>query len=308
MQNSYLKLANKGQNSLAKCIIAVLIILFMWQGVGTVLYIIPVVYTIVDNNPNTNLDMKTGRLIGVDPLVDYIVINLMLVCFLIGIYMAMEIVHKRSMKTLITPYEKINWKKFFIGFAIYGILVILGSLADYMAAPETYRFSFDASKFFIALPIILVLTPLQTTAEELFFRGYILQSFGRKTKNIITLSLISGFIFMVPHLMNPEVYKSASMGIFETVSGIIYYFLVGFVFSIVTIKTNSLEVAIGAHTVNNLIGALVVGFSDSTFQTNTLFYTTRFEPVFNLVVMIITSALFYFIVTKLIKIPQPEVA
>jgi hypothetical protein len=28
MQNSYLELANKGQNSLAKCIIAVLIILF----------------------------------------------------------------------------------------------------------------------------------------------------------------------------------------------------------------------------------------------------------------------------------------
>ena len=226
MQKSYLEMASKGQNSVARYIFAILIILVMWQFVGAIPYLAFVVYVLFDNNPVTTINQTTFRLEGVDPLLDYIFLNLSLVCFLIGIYMAMKLVHKRSIRTLITPFEKINWKKIIIGFVGYGILVILGSVADYMAAPETYRFSFDASKFFVGLPIILILTPLQTTAEELFFRGYIIQNFGRKIKNTIILSAISGFIFMVPHLANPEVFKSTSMGAFESFSGIIYYFIV----------------------------------------------------------------------------------
>jgi membrane protease YdiL (CAAX protease family) len=308
MQKSYLEMASKGQNSVARYIFAILIIFAMWQIVGAIPYLAFVVYVLFDNNPETSINQTTGSLSGVDPLIQYVLLNLALVCFLIGIYIAMKFVHKRSIKTLITPYEKINWKRIFIGFVGYGILVILGAVADYIAAPETYTISFDASKFFVGLPIILVLTPLQTTAEELFFRGYIIQNFGRKIKNTLILSVISGFIFMLPHLANPEVFKSTSMGAFESFSGIIYYFIVGFILSVVTIKTNSLEVAIGAHAVNNLIGALAVGFKDSVFQTNTIFYTTRFEPVFNLVVIIVTSIVFYFIVTKTIKTQQPEAA
>lgn len=301
MQSLYLEQGNKGLNSALRYICAILIILAFWQGIGTFLYAIPMAIAYFDSNPDTYIDFKTGKVVGLDPLINYIFINLILVCFLVGIFFAMRLIHERSLKSLITPKDKIDWGKFFMGFGVYGILVILGCVADYLKAPETYRFSFDASKFFIALPFIFVLTPLQTTAEELFFRGYILQAFGRKIKNAVILSAISGFIFMLPHLWNPEIYKSASMGILETVSGVFYYFLVGFMLSAVTIKTDSLEVAIGAHTVNNLIGALLVGFSDSVFQTNTIFYTTNFDPVFNLCVMIVTSIIFYLIVAKLVK-------
>ncbi|AEV70389.1 CPBP family intramembrane glutamic endopeptidase [Acetivibrio clariflavus] len=306
MHISYLDMGDRGKNSAVRYICSILTILIFWQGIGSLLYFIPIIYVVVDNNPDTYVDLTTGRLVGIDPLIDYIFLNLTLVCFFIGVYVAMRCIHQRSIKTLITPEDKINWKKFFIGFGVYGILVILSSVADYLAAPETYRISFDAAKFFVGLPVILILTPIQTTAEELFFRGYILQGFGRKIKNTVILSVISGFIFMVPHLLNPEVFKSRSMGGFETISGVAYYFLVGFIFSVVTIKTNSLEVAMGAHMVNNLIGALLVGFSDSVFQTNTVFYTTRFEPVFNLVAMIITSIVFYFVIACLIKTPTLE--
>ncbi|HOQ01849.1 MAG TPA: CPBP family intramembrane metalloprotease [Acetivibrio clariflavus] len=306
MQSSYLKMGDRGKNSVVRYICSILTILIFWQGIGALLYLIPIIYVFVDNNPNTYVDLTTGRLIGIDPLIDYIFLNMTLVCFFIGVYVAMRCIHQRSIKTLITPEDKINWKKFFIGFGVYGILLILSGVADYLAAPETYRISFDAAKFFVGLPIILILTPIQTTAEELFFRGYVLQGFGRKIKNTFILSVISGFIFMVPHLLNPEVFKSRSMGGFETISGVAYYFLVGFIFAVVTIKTNSLEVAMGAHAVNNLIGALLVGFSDSVFQTNTVFYTTRFDPVFNFVSMIIISIVFYFVIVKMIKTQKLE--
>jgi len=299
-------MGDRGKNSVVRYICSILTILIFWQGIGALLYLIPIIYVFVDNNPNTYVDLTTGRLIGIDPLIDYIFLNMTLVCFFIGVYVAMRCIHQRSIKTLITPEDKINWKKFFIGFGVYGILLILSGVADYLAAPETYRISFDAAKFFVGLPIILILTPIQTTAEELFFRGYVLQGFGRKIKNTFILSVISGFIFMVPHLLNPEVFKSRSMGGFETISGVAYYFLVGFIFAVVTIKTNSLEVAMGAHAVNNLIGALLVGFSDSVFQTNTVFYTTRFDPVFNFVSMIIISIVFYFVIVKMIKTQKLE--
>jgi len=306
VQSSYINQGEKGVNSVARYFIAIVVMLVFWQIIGAVFYAIPVTYVLMDNNPTTSIDPSTGMTTGLDPLVNYIFLNIMMVFFFIGIFVSIKFIHKRNFKTLITPENKFSPKKFFIGFGVYGFLVILGCIADYLAAPETYSISFEPSRFFIALPIILILTPIQTTAEELFFRGYVLQGFGSKIKNTVILSVISGVIFMLPHLMNPEVGKSLSMGALETFSGVIYYFLVGFIFSIITIKTNSLEVAIGSHMVNNLIGALLVGFSDSVLQTNTIFFTTRFEPVFNLVLIIVTAIVFYYIVTKWIKSPKSE--
>ena len=55
------------------------------------------------------------------------------------------------------------------------------------------------------LLVALALIPLQTSAEEFFFRGYLLQASGRLTQNWLVLSVINGVLFTLPHLGNVEV-------------------------------------------------------------------------------------------------------
>ena len=48
------------------------------------------------------------------------------------------------------------------------ILVIIG----YFISPENYEFNFKLKEFLILSVIAILLIPVQTTVEELVFRGY----------------------------------------------------------------------------------------------------------------------------------------
>ena len=235
----------------------------------------------------------------------YLMANLTIYLMILGVFVAVRYIHYRPFKSLITQSPKISISKMMIGIVGYGLLLCAGSLVDYLLYPETYSFSFEPSRFWIMLPVVLIMTPIQTTAEELVFRGYVIQGFGLKVRNAWLLSLISGAIFMLPHLANPEVFASTKMSSIDTTCTILNYFVVGVLLAIVTIKSNSLEIAIGVHAINNLFCFLVVSFPDAALTTNTIFFTSNFDPVMQLVYTLIISVAFYGIVSLFVKIkPQ----
>ena len=235
----------------------------------------------------------------------YIMTNFTIYFMLLGVFVAVRYIHYRPFKSIITQSPKISISKLMIGIVGYGVVLFAGSFVDYLLYPETYSFSFDPAQFWIMLPIILLMTPIQTTAEELVFRGYVLQGFGLKIKNGWLLSLISGVIFMLPHLANPEVFASTKMSAFDTICTVLNYFVVGALLAIVTIKSNSLEIAIGVHAINNLFCFLVVSFPDAALATNTIFFTSNFDPVMQLIYTLIISVAFYGIVSLFVKLkPQ----
>jgi membrane protease YdiL (CAAX protease family) len=112
-----------------------------------------------------------------------------------------------------------------------------------------------------------LLLPVQTTAEELFFRGWIIQWAAKRSGNIVWLSTLSGVLFSLPHLLNPE----AAGDIWGAFMG---YFTVGFALGWVTVRDRSLEIAIGAHLSNNLFAALVVGYEGGALPAEA-FYTAE---------------------------------
>jgi Predicted metal-dependent membrane protease len=308
----YQEMARVGNTKPSRFISSVSIILYFYFIVGSFIGAIPIIYALI-NNKDAFLDLTTTRDAlafmekYVNPIANYIFTNITIYFMLAGLVIAVKFIHYRPFTSLITTKRRIQWRRFWIGFFVYGSLIAAGTVVDYILSPETYSFSFDASKFWIALPLILIMTPIQTATEELVFRGYVIQSFGLKIKNGILLSIISGFMFMLPHLMNPEVTASNKLGVLSTVCTVLNYFAVGMILAMITIKTNSLEAAIGAHTVNNLICFLLLGYPDNALATNTVFYTSTFEPVSGLISVVVTGILFYFITSFLIKEPkQPE--
>jgi Na+/H+-dicarboxylate symporter len=105
--------------------------------------------------------------------------------------------------------------------------------------------------------------PVQTSFEELLFRGYLMQGFGTLFKNAIYPLIITSLIFGMLHGFNPEVQKLGSIIL-------IYYIATGLLFGIVTLMDDGTELALGMHAANNVIAAVLVTSDWMVFQTDAL--------------------------------------
>ena len=205
--------------------------------------------------------------------------------------MAVRLIHKRPFLTVITPNLSVDWKKIGKSFGLFFGLVALATVVDYLLNPSTYQFRLNPERFLIFAPVALVLIPIQTTAEELLFRGYLLQSMALLTRNRVALVLISGLLFMVPHLANPEM----TAGFWSMA---FYYFLVGGILTIITLRSNSLEMAMGIHAAINLFAALIVNYANSALETESIFYCTEIEPIFTVVSFAVIALVFYMVMFR----------
>jgi membrane protease YdiL (CAAX protease family) len=228
--------------------------------------------------------------VGINPLLYFALMNSQFPIWLLGIFVAIRFIHKRKFTTLITPHRKIDWKRIGFGFIIYFIILGLTSIIDYLLNPGDYSFNdVRVSDFLILFALVLVFTPIQTTCEELFFRGYLLQLFGKWIRIPILLSLIVGSIFGALHFTNPE------MGYSPLLVGA-DYLLTGFIWCYITAKTNSTELSIGAHAANNMLLGWFITMDDSAFgDIPSLFVVTNINPAISLVWTIISLGSFLFI-------------
>ena len=179
----------------------------------------------------------------------------------IATLLAYRIFFKKNIKSLFTSRDKYSYKRTWIGFASLALISIAFGSLDLILNWDSYTFSFKASAFLPYLLIAFTLLPIQTTAEELFFRGWIQRWLDNGKKKQWSISILSGAIFSLPHLANPEVAGN------ELFLPIISYGATGFMLAWVTFRDKSLELAIGAHFANNLLAALLVSSQDSALPS-----------------------------------------
>jgi membrane protease YdiL (CAAX protease family) len=181
------------------------------------------------------------------------------------------------------------------GFGVLFALVVLSTFVEFLVYPSSFTLGPSLAAFVPFALLALVLTPIQTTAEEVFFRGYLVQGASLISFNFLFLAVASGVLSMVPHLLaNPELDAG-----FLPVA--LYYFGFGAFLAWVSLRDGTLELAIGAHAANNLYGAIVLTFEGSALNTPSLFYTDRFVPAYNLIQFVVAAALFYLAVFVLFK-------
>lgn len=103
--------------------------------------------------------------------------------------------HNISIRAFITSRAKIDWKRIGFAFAAIVLLNFLFFVFSYYSNPSHFQWNFDPQAFAILFLIAIVLVPLQTSAEELFFRGYLMQGFGQVFKHRIFPLLITSLLF-----------------------------------------------------------------------------------------------------------------
>ena len=59
-------------------------------------------------------------------------------------------------------------------------------------------------EFLLFLVVAVILVPVQSGFEEVFLRGYLLQGLMQFLRNKVVPAILTGVIFALPHLANPE--------------------------------------------------------------------------------------------------------
>ena len=182
---------------------------------------------------------------------------------LIGLWLVITKQLGKPFKTIITTRNKIDRSRILFSFLLWGGVSATFIIISYFLSPTDFVWNFKPVPFLILFLISVVMIPLQTSAEEFFFRGYLMQGFGVIFRNrwlpLITTSIIFGML----HIWNPEVDKLG-------VNLIWYYIGTGFFLGVITLMDEGLELALGFHAANNLVTALLVTASWTSIQTESL--------------------------------------
>jgi membrane protease YdiL (CAAX protease family) len=213
---------------------------------------------------DVNTEVMMNRIIdefGTNPTFALMVGQLAFCCIVLLLWV--KFIHGQSITSLTTSRKKIDWKRVLFSFTVWGGFTVISTLILYWLSPENFVFNYDPAKFYPFLILAILLIPLQTSFEEYFFRGYLMQGIGIITKSKLIPLLITSITFGLMHIANPEVGK---LGMIIMV----YYIGTGFFLGIVTLMDEGLELALGFHAANNLISALLVTADWTAFQTHSI--------------------------------------
>jgi membrane protease YdiL (CAAX protease family) len=154
---------------------------------------------------------------------------------------------------------------------LWAVITVLFIFLEMYLSPEDYEYNFNLGPFLILAVVAILLIPIQTSMEEYFIRGYMMQGLGVAVKNRWFPLVFTSLLFGLMHIANPEVEK-IGYGI------LIYYIGTGFFLGIITLMDEGLELALGFHAANNLTAALLVTADWTAFQTNSV-YRDISDPV-----------------------------
>ena len=297
MSQSYLDVARQGRNSWWRYLLGIFFILFLWMIVGSIVSLIVASMFISIHFNQSGLAPEAFQqqfqwqlplFFKTPSVAAYVTVNIPFIFFGLAILLVIIGLHRRSFRTLISADSSVNFQRLFRGFLVWFLISTILIPVDYLLNSQNYVFSFNPAQWFLLLPLALVLTPLQTSAEEFFFRGYLLQGLGLLTRQRFVLIIVSSLLFAVPHFTNPEMQRGA-------VWLALLYFAFGVFLTVITLKDNRLELALGVHAANNL-RFLFISTKDSALPAPAIWILNDpGDPRLDLVVFLVQIAIFYYV-------------
>lgn len=261
---NFIQQAYKGKNELWRYILSILVIFTGWQIIG----MLPLMAVVMDKTNdigellNASKDGFTS--LGINSNLYLFVMILSFVFGLLALLFSIKYIHLRAIKTLFTSRKNIDWSRIIYGFTLWFSIALLMLAIDYSMNSENYIWNFKPIPFLILILVSFVFMPLQTSFEELLFRGYFMQGLGVWFKNALVPLVVTSVIFGLLHGFNPEFDKLGPMVM-------IYYIGTGLLFGIITLMDEGTELALGMHAANNIVAAVFVTMNWTVFQTDALF-------------------------------------
>ena len=248
-------------------------------------FIIIIAYYFFKNGMDMEIlpDIVSNNFSGIDKNLFLFVNMFVFVVLLLSAIFLIKMLHRRKWKEVINGTNRVRWSRFFFSFLIYGLITTILFAVFYFIKPDNYVFQFDPSRFFILLVIAVLFIPIQSSTEEFLFRGYFAQGIASWTKSRWWALIIPSVLFGLMHIINPEIKE---FGFFVMMP---QYIFVGLILGIMSILDDGIELAMGAHTANNMFAALFVTFESSALQTDALFRAKEVNPSEDFLTIIIVG-------------------
>ncbi|MGB5667246.1 MAG: type II CAAX endopeptidase family protein [Maribacter sp.] len=259
----YIEKGYKGLSESWRYIIGFILVFFGWQIMGG----IPLIAALLIKSDSISV-LASGDLgVMAEVLGTNTFLFFMLLTFAIGIlclFAYTRFVHKQRITDLTTSRKKIDFKRIWMAFIVWAFISTVFIIIDVYASPDDYIFNFNLEPFLILAIISIIMIPIQTSMEEYYMRGYLMQGLGIMAKNRWVPLVVTSTLFGLMHIFNPEVAK-LGYGI------LIFYIGTGFFLGILTLMDEGLELALGFHAANNLTAALLVTADWTAFQTDSVY-------------------------------------
>jgi len=216
---------------------------------------------------------------------------LLLISFAItvpGIWLTVTKLHDLPFISVLTGRKQIDFERILYSFMIWGTAISSVVFLDYSLNPDDYQVNFKINEFIILFIIAISLIPIQISVEEIVFRGYLMQGFGNWFNSRFMALFLSSTVFGLLHFSNPEIDALGNKFIVQYISA-------GFILGIIALMDDGLELSIGLHAAQNLIGVLLLTADWTVLQTESILKYTD-DPEIRTVDLLISLSLYLIVI------------
>jgi uncharacterized protein len=233
--------------------------------------------------------------LGFDPNVTLFMLLFPFLAAVVAFRLLIKPLNNRDLFQTINGTSSIRWNRIIVSALLWLVFSAI-YLIVYKGIDTTNFKVNNVSGSLINLIIIsLLLIPFQASLEEVVFRGYLMQGFGVLMKNRWLPVVVTSVLFGIMHSWNPEIKE---FGFFNMMP---QYVLFGLLFGLITIIDDGIEIAIGAHSANNIFLSIMVTNSASTLQTPAVFEQIKIMPWIEFGALAVTAALFFLVLKKIYR-------
>ncbi|NRB03481.1 MAG: CPBP family intramembrane metalloprotease [Rhodobacteraceae bacterium] len=172
----------------------------------------------------------------------------------LGVAIACTLVHRRSFFALFGEIP-VAVRQFFQVLAALAVLGFVLTILPPYSSDVGHVQAQALSAWAILLPVSLVAVFVQTTAEELLFRGYLQQHLAARFKSPLIWMVIPSILFAIGH-HSPEI-AGENAWIITAWAGVF-----GLLMADLTARAGSLGPAMAIHFINNLSALLLISLPD----------------------------------------------
>ena len=199
--------------------------------------------------------------------------------------------HRRPARTLFTARRRFDWRATIVSTGVVLATATGLTVLWWLAFPGSIAFAFDPARFFLFLPFVVLLVPLQVLAEEVLFRGYILQTVGRITASALVRLVVPAALFVAIHIPNEEFQAGGAWAALD-------YAVIALYLGYLAMRGDGLEYATGLHLGLNASFFTVVGYSVSWVETPAIFLIQDYDFRSGVLATVIICAVHYVVVMR----------
>lgn len=172
----------------------------------------------------------------------------------IGVFGVLYFVHDRLAGTVFGSRNLVIDQFCLVSFGIIILLLVIGILPPWGYGDPLVS-NLDFGPWLVVLPIAVFGVFLQSSAEEILFRGYLQQQLGARFRSSLVWMIIPSVLFALAHYDPQGAGENAWILV-------VWAGLFGLAMADLTARAGNLGPAIAVHFVNNVLALLIVALPD----------------------------------------------